>query len=305
MSEAENTPFVPVLTVMVDYGFAPFLWLAEKTGEGFGANFCDSVAWSESGPMSEALWRQFALWANTFECASFYTENFDADCWDWLAFHARGLQLARFLKAEVGDAYRVVYYKTMEDPNYRIDERREILADGTLLALPPLPGGREPRRFCERIISGGQTGADRAALDFAIEYGYPHGGWAPRGREAEDGCIPPKYQLTELPDGGYRQRTRRNVEDSDGTLIVNMDELDGGTLATKNFAEKAGKPYYIAQFDDGATDEIAADILAWLRAHDIKTLNVAGPRESKRPGIYQLTTALLEAVENALFEDVP
>ena len=95
------------------------------------------------------------------------------------------------------------------------------------------------------------------------------------------------------------------MEDSDGTLIVNMDELDGGTLATKNFAEKAGKPYYIAQFDDGATDEIAADILAWLRAHDIKTLNVAGPRESKRPGIYQLTTALLEAVENALFEDVP
>lgn len=305
MSEAENTPFVPVLTVMVDYGFAPFLWLAEKTGEGFGANFCDSVAWSESGPMSEALWRQFALWANTFECASFYTENFDADCWDWLAFHARGLQLARFLKAEVGDAYRVVYYKTMEDPNYRIDERREILADGTLLALPPLPGGREPRRFCERIISGGQTGADRAALDFAIEYGYPHGGWTPQGREAEDGCIPLKYQLTGLPDGGYRQRTRRNIEDSDSTLIVNLGELDGGTLATKIFAEKAGKPHYVAQVDDGATDEMAASVLTWLRAHHIKTLNVAGPRESKRPGIYQQTTALLQAVEKALFENVP
>ena len=132
-----------------------------------------------------------------------------------------------------------------------------------------------------------------------------HGGWAPRGREAEDGRIPPKYQLTELPDGGYRQRTRRNVEDSDGTLIVNLGELDGGTLATKIFAEKAGKPHYVAQVDDGATDEMAASVLAWLRAHHIKTLNVAGPRESKRPGIYQQTTALLQAVEKALFENVP
>ena len=307
MSEAENTPFVPVLTVMVDYGFAPFLWLVERPDQGgIGGMLCESSCWEDDYPMSEALWRKFAIWAKTFERISFYGgSGEDAECWDWPAFHARGLQLARELKAEVGDAYRVVYEKPAEDPNDRLDGRREILADGTLLALPPLPGSREPLRFCERIISGGQTGADRAALDFAIEYGYPHGGWTPRGREAEDGCIALKYQLTELPEGGYRQRTRRNVEDSDGTLIVNMDELDGGTLATKNFAEKAGKPYYIAQFDDGATDEIAADILAWLRAHDIKTLNVAGPRESKRPGIYQLTTALLEAVENALFEDVP
>lgn len=131
------------------------------------------------------------------------------------------------------------------------------------------------------------------------------GGWTPQGREAEDGCIPLKYQLTELPAGGYRQRTRRNVEDSDGTLIVNLGELDGGTLATRIFAEKAGKPYYVAQVDDEATDEMAASVLAWLRAHHIKTLNVAGPRESKRPGIYQQTTALLEAVDKALFEDVP
>ena len=256
--------------------------------------------------MSEALWRKFALWAGTFQAASFYTDDFTADCWDWLAFHARGLQLARELKAETGDAFHVVYYKPMEDPNYRIDARREVLADGSLLPLPPFfRPDCKPRYFCERIVSGGQTGADRAALDFAIEYGYPHGGWAPRGREAEDGRIPPKYQLTELPDGGYRQRTRRNVEDSDGTLIVNMGELDGGTLATRIFAEKAGKPYYVAQVDDEATDEMAASVLAWLRAHHIKTLNVAGPRESKRPGIYQQTTALLQAVDKALFEDVP
>lgn len=179
-----------------------------------------------------------------------------------------------------------------------------MLADGSLQALP-YPASRQPLLFCERIISGGQTGADRAALDFAIKHRYPHGGWAPQGREAEDGRIPLKYQLTELPAGGYRQRTRRNVEDSDGTLIVNLGELDGGTLATKIFAKKAGKPHYVAQVDDGATDEMAASVLAWLRAHHIKTLNVAGPRESKRPGIYQQTTALLQAVEKALFENVP
>ena len=299
--------FVPVLTVMVDYGFAPFLWLVERPDQGgVGDLICESYAWEDYYPMSEVLWRKFAIWARTFERISFYDgSGEDAECWDWPTFHARGLQLARELKAEVGDAYRVVYEKPAEDPNDRLDGRREILADGTLLALPPLPGSREPLRFCERIISGGQTGADRAALDFAIAFDYSHGGWAPRGREAEDGCIALKYQLTELPEGGYRQRTRRNVEDSDGTLIVNLGALDGGTLATKIFAEKAGKPLFVAQVDDGVTAEMAAGVLAWLRAHDIKTLNVAGPRESKRPGIYQQTTALLQAVEKALFENVP
>ena len=79
-----------------------------------------------------------------------------------------------------------------------------------------------------------------------------------------------------------------------------MGELDGGTLATKIFAEKAGKPHYVAQVDDGTTDEMAASVLAWLRAHHIKTLNVAGPRESKRPGIYWLTLDLLENLGTAL-----
>ena len=302
MIESKYTSPVPVLTVMVDFGMPPFLWRVENPDvDSLGANCCDAVCRCGNHPMSEALWRKFALWAGTFQAASFYTDDFTADCWDWLAFHARGLQLARELKAETGDAFHVVYYKPMEDPNYRIDARREVLADGSLLPLPPFfRPDCKPRYFCERIVSGGQTGADRAALDFAIEYGYPHGGWAPRGREAEDGRIPPKYQLTELPDGGYRQRTRRNVEDSDSTLIVNMGELDGGTLATKIFAEKAGKPYYVAQVDEGVTAHMAADVLAWLQAHAIKTLNVAGPRESKRPGIYWLTLDLLENLGTAL-----
>src|SRR4051812_7121882 len=103
------------------------------------------------------------------------------------------------------------------------------------------------------VVSGGQAGADRAALDFAMEHGYTHGGWAPHARIAEDGPIPSKYQLTELPAGGYRQRTRRNVEDSDGTLIVNLGELEGGTLATRDFALRLGKPHLVVQLDAGIT----------------------------------------------------
>ena len=154
----------------------------------------------------------------------------------------------------------------------------------------------EVRHIFQRIISGGQAGVDRAALDFAIEHGYPHGGWAPRGREAEDGPIPAEYQLTELADGGYRQRTKRNVEDSDATLIINTGVLDGGTLATKIFAQKRGRPCFVAQVDTDNVGSIALRIVEWLHAHPVQTLNVAGPRESKRPGIYLATRELLETI---------
>ena len=194
-----------------------------------------------------------------------------------------------------------MYDKPFEDPNHRIDERTEILADGTLLPLPPFRSPfPEPRRLCERIVSGGQTGADRGALDFAIKHGYIHGGWAPQGRLAEDGVIPAKYQLTEMAEGGYRQRTRRNVVDSDATLIVNLGELDGGTLATQVFAEKSGKPCLVVQADPGISEGMVDSVLAWLRQHDVKILNVAGPRESKRPGICRLTSEMLTAVDSVL-----
>lgn len=294
--------FIPILTVMVDYGNAPFLWLVDRPDQGgVGGSLCDGTSWDKSFPMSEGLWRKLADWANEFDRTSFYSDNSDAAAWDWIAFHARGRQLSRWLKEEVGDAYRVVYEKPAEDPNHRIDERTEILANGGLVLLPPIRRPyTEPLRFCEHIVSGGQTGVDRAALDFAIRHGYPHGGWAPRGRKAEDDLIPLKYQLTELADGGYRQRTRRNVADSDGTLILNVGELDGGTLATQAFAQKRGKPHLVVQLDAGVTADVASDVLAWLREYTVKTLNVAGPRESKRPGVYRLTVALLEAIDDAL-----
>ncbi len=302
MSNSDPVTFVPVLTVMPDYGMAPFLWLVDRPDEGgVGGMLCDGTSWDESYPMSEGLWRKFADWAIAFDRTRFYSDTFDDDGWDWIAFHARGLQLARWLKEEVGDAHRVFYDKPCEDPNHRLDERREILADGTLIPLPPLPDPvPEPPRLCQRIVSGGQTGVDRGALDFAIKHGYTHGGWAPAGRVAEDGVIPLKYQLMELAEGGYRQRTRRNVEDSDGTLIVNFGELEGGTRETLAFAQDMGKPHLVVQLDLGVSAETVADIVAWLRRHAIATLNVAGPRESKRSGIHDLTVELLKAVDTAI-----
>jgi hypothetical protein len=302
MSEIVSAPFVPVLTVMVDYGMAPFLWLVDAPDQGgIGGNICDGTGFDDWCPMSEGLWKKFADWAIAFDRTQFYSDEFDATDWNWLEFHARGVQLTRWLKEEVGEAYRVVYYKPCEDPNHRVNEKREILANGELVPLM-MPKGTfpEPVSFCEHIVSGGQTGADRGALDFAIEHGYTHGGWAPQGREAEDGKIPVKYQLIELDHGSYRQRTRRNVEDSDGTLIINRGDLDGGTLATQVFAQRLNKPHLVVQLDHGITAEVVASVIEWVQRHDIKTLNVAGPRESKRPGIYRLTRELLAQVDDAI-----
>ena len=107
-----------------------------------------------------------------------------------------------------------------------------------------------------KIISGGQTGADRAALDWAIEHGLTHGGWCPAGRKAEDGPLDAKYQLAETESAKYRVRTTRNVRDSDATLIVNVGDLDGGTLETLRIAERLGKPVRTIQVDSAPTDAV-------------------------------------------------
>jgi predicted Rossmann fold nucleotide-binding protein DprA/Smf involved in DNA uptake len=149
------------------------------------------------------------------------------------------------------------------------------------------------------IISGGQTGADRAALDFAISRGIPHGGWCPLGRRAEDGVLDARYQMRETESRNYRQRTRRNVADSDATLILNLGELVDGSLATRQFAEQANKPVCVVPLD---ADDLAAEVKRvreWLAERGIAVLNVAGPRESKRPGVYRQALAFLEAL-NAL-----
>ncbi|MFT3806704.1 putative molybdenum carrier protein [Arenimonas sp.] len=145
----------------------------------------------------------------------------------------------------------------------------------------------------DTVISGGQTGVDRAALDVAIIHGCKHGGWCPAGRKAEDGAIPLRYQLTETESSGYRQRTKRNVLESDGTLILNVGALDGGTLETLRIAERASKPVRLVALDAASWEETIAATRGWLRLHDIRVLNMAGPKESKRPGIHGQATRFL------------
>jgi len=149
------------------------------------------------------------------------------------------------------------------------------------------------KRLITRIVSGGQTGADRAALDWAIDHGIENGGWCPKGRLAEDGMIDLKYPLRETQSAPYIVRTERNVLESDGTLIVNLGELEGGSLQTLGLTKKHQKPCLVLQLDGGVSEEQVARVLAWLRTEPIRTLNIAGPRESERPGIYQLTQQLL------------
>jgi hypothetical protein len=145
----------------------------------------------------------------------------------------------------------------------------------------------------DRIVSGGQTGADRAGLDVAQEHGVPVGGWCPRGRRAEDGMIDARYPLEETPSGDYLQRTDWNVRDSDGTLIVARPPLSGGTALTERYARERNKPVLVAHPDE---PDATARVLAWLAEHRIRVLNVAGPRESSGSDSYAATRRLLEAV---------
>lgn len=134
----------------------------------------------------------------------------------------------------------------------------------------------------ERVCSGGQTGVDRGALDAAIEAKLEHGGWCPLGRLAEDGHIPARYRLRETQSPEYRVRTEQNVLDSDGTLILYRGRLQGGTRLTRLLAERHGKPLLRVNF---ARDASPWAVRAWIQQHTIRTLNVAGPRESSFPGI--------------------
>jgi len=145
----------------------------------------------------------------------------------------------------------------------------------------------------EKIVSGGQTGVDRAALDVALALGMPCSGWCPQGRRAEDGVIPARYPLTETGSGNYALRTEWNVRDADATLIINAGPLDGGTRLTAVLAGRLGKPCLVLDADGGPEPE---RVLAWLREHDVRVLNVAGPRESGRPGIYRRAVVILREV---------
>jgi hypothetical protein len=160
------------------------------------------------------------------------------------------------------------------------------------------------------IISGGQTGADRAALDFAIAHGLAHGGWCPRGRRAEDGVIPARYELQETPSPKYAERTEWNVRDSDATVIFTIKaHAEGGTLRTIEFAQQFAKPWIQVARDarvmalgaaaEGSPGTLsfgaqAARLRKFLDRQQVRRLNVAGPRASQEPEIASFVYQVLQ-----------
>ena len=156
-----------------------------------------------------------------------------------------------------------------------------------------------PQPHLSKIVSGGQTGVDRAALEVAIFLGIAHGGWCPKGRRAEDGPIPEIFQLVETSSFNYAVRTEKNVVDSDGTLILFRNLITRGTGLTVKFAKRHNRPHLcvdLASFDiedEEATEEAASGILDWLIVENINVLNVAGPRESTTPNISSHSHTLL------------
>jgi hypothetical protein len=157
---------------------------------------------------------------------------------------------------------------------------------------------RDGIRLIEKIVSGGQTGVDRAALDVSLELGISCGGWCPKGRLAEDGPIDERYPLEETTSEDYSQKTKQNVRDSEGTLILTVGKPTGGTALTKTHAETIGKPCLVMNLNQKPN---AATFHDWIQTHRIQILNIAGPRSSQQPKIYKKTTQFL----NDLFHSNP
>ncbi|MDF2939595.1 MAG: uncharacterized protein K0R66_237 [Gammaproteobacteria bacterium] len=148
----------------------------------------------------------------------------------------------------------------------------------------------------DKIVSGGQTGVDRAALDVAIGLNIPHGGWCPKGRLAEDGSLSDRYHLKETQTSDYSERTKLNIQDSDATLVLvpalPLNIQDGTVLTIEELKAKA-KPHLIIDLSQKPDQAL---VLKWIKEHHIKTLNVAGPRESTSPGIYQKASEILNHI---------
>ncbi len=144
-----------------------------------------------------------------------------------------------------------------------------------------------------KIVSGGQTGVDRAALDAALESGVSAGGWCPEGRQAEDGPIAEKYPLQELPDGSYKERTLKNVQDSDATVIIYFESISGGTEETHLYCINEKKPYLLIDGSGITEDSASKRIKHFIDENQISLLNVAGPRASKEKRAYEYTKQVI------------
>ena len=151
-------------------------------------------------------------------------------------------------------------------------------------------------RRVARIVSGGQTGVDRAALDVAMELGLACGGWCPRGRRAEDGPIAKRYPLAETAGWDYAERTGLNVRDSDGTLVLSRGEPTGGTGLTLDLARALKRPAITVDLEASNREIDVGRVRDWIAAEAIAVLNVAGPRDSTAPGIYAQAVGFLKAL---------
>jgi hypothetical protein len=147
------------------------------------------------------------------------------------------------------------------------------------------------------IISGGQTGADQAALDAAIALQIPHGGWLPRGRKTEAGPLPQHYRLQENESPRYRDRTERNILSADATLICSYGPLTGGSALTEALAIRHDRPFLHIDFDHSAPEAAITVVQRWLDSIKPGTLNVAGPRASSEPRIYRAVYEMLIAIQ--------
>ena len=147
-----------------------------------------------------------------------------------------------------------------------------------------------------KIVCGGQTGVDRAALDAALERGTEAGGWCPEGRRAEDGVIAGKYPLKELPGAGYGQRTEKNVIDSDGTVIIYFGQLFGGTEQTLLFCIREERPYLLIDAEECSIERAIEKIKAFIAKYQIQVLNVAGPRAGDEPRAYEYAKQVMLGV---------
>ena len=145
----------------------------------------------------------------------------------------------------------------------------------------------------EKVISGGQTGVGRAALDVAMEFCIPCGGWCPHGRSAEDGPIDSRYPLAETGSADSTERRERNILEADGTLIITIGKPTEGKARTIELARRHKRPYWVVDLEKAET---RAAVTEWIEYNNIRALNVAGPRESKRPGIYDRTTHFLREI---------
>ena len=155
----------------------------------------------------------------------------------------------------------------------------------------------------KKIISGGQTGADRAALDVAVKFNIEHGGWIPKGRRTEDGSLPMRYHLKEMDTTDYRERTRQNIIDSQGTLIIARGPLTGGSKLTRSYAKVIGRPNCVIDLTLREEFEAAIIVKSFILENGIQVLNVAGPRLSHQPWIYDDVKTVLETALYLLFLD--